>query len=346
MRLREYWQTLALAALSIAFAALQLQSFERLHRVDYVQVVSEGIQVLIVFGGLVISQKLRGSPPYLPVMAGLSLYYFYAVTDLLDEFLIQPRYFSNIFEDVLQTGGLLLLLYGGISWVRLRAETERELRRSNQLKELFLDILRHDLLNPTGSIRSAAELLLQEFPDREELRIIVKSANKLVSIIESAARLAKLQAVQEIKREELDLREVVERAVEQTRAQFERAGMEVENRIEKPLIVNANPVIEEVFVNLLSNAAKYASDGKRVEIYATEQEESVTVCIRDFGPGVPDEDKEEIFRRFERRDKRGVRGIGLGLAIVKRIVELHRGEVWVEDNTPRGAVFCVSLPRR
>jgi signal transduction histidine kinase len=67
--------------------------------------------------------------------------------------------------------------------------------------------------------------------------------------------------------------------------------------------------------------------------------------VKDFGPGIRDEDKPKVFTRFERLKKEGVQGTGLGLAIAKRIVELHQGRIWVDDNPAGGAVFCVSLPK-
>jgi PAS domain S-box-containing protein len=233
---------------------------------------------------------------------------------------------------------------------RKRAENETkrylaELEHANQLRELFTDIMRHDLLNPVGVIRNAAELLLDEFPDNEEIKVIMRSSNKLINMIESAAKLSKLESIKELEKETLDLKEIIERAIADMMPLLKTAGIVVENRLEKPLYINANPIIEDVFLNLLSNAAKYTADGERVVIDAIEHDKNITVFVKDYGPGIPDDDKEEIFNRFERRDKIGVRGMGMGLTIVKRIVELHGGRVWVEDNPEGGSIFYVQLPK-
>lgn len=231
---------------------------------------------------------------------------------------------------------------------RVEKETRRyleELKRANRLKDLFTDILRHDLLNPVGIIRNATELLLDEFPDREELKVIMRNANRLINMIESAAKLSKLESVQELEKETLDLKEVVEKAIEATLPLFEEAGMVVENRLTEPLHIKANPIVEEVFLNLLTNAAKYAATGGRVVIDGQIEDGSIKIMVKDFGPGISDEEKERIFQRFERVDKGGVEGTGLGLAIVKRIVELHNGKVWVDDNPEGGSIFWVELPR-
>jgi signal transduction histidine kinase len=164
-------------------------------------------------------------------------------------------------------------------------------------------------------------------------------------MIENAAKLAKLESVQKLEKKKLDLRVVIERAMDEAKPMLREAEMVVENRVVQPITINANPVIEEVFTNLLTNAAKYAGEGKRVVIEAEEGANQVKIMVKDYGPGVPDEDKERIFRRFERKEKGGIKGIGLGLAIVKRIVELHNGKVWVEDNPEGGSIFWVQLPK-
>jgi hypothetical protein len=220
-----------------------------------------------------------------------------------------------------------------------------ELEHSNRLKELFMDIMCHDLITPACSIRELAKMLACESPGNEELMLMVRCAEKLVEMIENANKLSKLESKSELQKAPLDLREVVKKAVEATQPLMESAGMKVENRITKSMPVIANHMIEDVFLNLLSNAAKYAADGKRVVIDAVREDESIKVLVKDYGPGIPDEHKDGIFQRFTRKDKRGVKGSGLGLAIVKRIVELHNGKVWVEDNPEGGSIFYVQLPK-
>jgi hypothetical protein len=106
-----------------------------------------------------------------------------------------------------------------------------------------------------------------------------------------------------------------------------------------------NPVIEEVFSNLLSNAVKYSPPGSRVVVDFQNEANRWKVMVADQGIGIPNEHKESIFDRFERGERGGIKGMGLGLAIAKRTVDLHNGKIWVEDNTPRGSVFIVELPK-
>ena len=104
-------------------------------------------------------------------------------------------------------------------------------------------------------------------------------------------------------------------------------------------------MIREVFLNFLTNAVKYAKEGKKIIIEAEDDGKNYKIKVKDFGEGVPDKYKEKIFRRFERGEKEGVKGAGLGLSITKKLVELHNGKVWVEDNPEGGSVFVTVLPK-
>ena len=82
-----------------------------------------------------------------------------------------------------------------------------------------------------------------------------------------------------------------------------------------------------------------------MEVGILDEGDSWRVYLKDFGPGIPDSDKEKIFTRFQRLEKESVQGTGLGLAIAWRLVKLHEGRIWVEDNPEGGSTFFVSLPK-
>ncbi|MCZ7402321.1 MAG: sensor histidine kinase [Candidatus Methanoperedens sp.] len=100
-----------------------------------------------------------------------------------------------------------------------------------------------------------------------------------------------------------------------------------------------------VFANLISNAIKYAPHGKKIVVDGKEVNSSWIIRVMDFGAGIKDADKKLVFERFQREDKTGIKGSGLGLAIARKIVELHNGNIWVEDNPEGGAVFVVEIPK-
>jgi len=224
-----------------------------------------------------------------------------------------------------------------------------ELMQSNRLKDIFTDIMRHDLLNPIGLIRTHAELLAEEELDgvaRQDVEEILHNANKAVEMIDSASRLAKLEATEEMEYEEVDVGELLDEAARDLKPIAEEKKIEIENLAKgKRYPAGANKVIYDVFSNLISNAIKYSPEGSKVTLGIEDEGGSWKIYVKDQGEGVPDEYKKEIFDRFLRMHKGAVVGTGLGLTIVKKIVEMHDGRVWVEDNPEGGSIFYVTLPK-
>ena len=225
----------------------------------------------------------------------------------------------------------------------------KELEEANQLKDLFTDIIRHDLLNPVTVIKGLSEILLEDESlnkNRKSVETIIKNVGKLEEMIQSAATLAKVEAVDKLDFEERNLCEILRKAISDFIPMFRNKGMSVEFLGEAKCIAEVNPHIEEIFSNLLSNAAKYSPENTRVTVGIKGDGEEWIVSVKDRGNRIPDEYKEIIFERFKRIEKRGVKGTGLGLSIVKRIVDIHKGKVWVEDNPESGNIFLVTIPAK
>ncbi|VVB88479.1 Methyl sulfide methyltransferase-associated sensor [uncultured archaeon] len=223
-----------------------------------------------------------------------------------------------------------------------------KLKEANQLKDLFTDIMRHDLLNPLGVINIASEQLLQGTRDERiynTLMMMKRNAEKLIDMVRSASMYAQLEGSEKLERSELDLNEIFKAVASNFKPQLEEKNMKLEYASKGGCCVMVNPMIDTVFSNLLSNAIKYSPAGKKIEVNITDEKEHCKIYVRDWGYGIKDEDKAKLFTRFQRVDKKGVKGTGLGLAIVKRIVELHEGRVWIEDNPEGGSVFCVEIPK-
>ncbi len=223
-----------------------------------------------------------------------------------------------------------------------------KLEEANRLKDLFTDIIRHDLLNPAGVIKTMTELKLEETKDegmRSALMRIKRNADKLIDMITSASKYAKLESADKLERKLLDLNEVLRTATDSFAPQIEEKNMKLKYMAEGRYCAMVNPIIEDAFSNLISNAVKYSPEGRKIEVNILDETGYFTIYVKDWGHGIKLEDKEKIFTRFQRVDKKGVRGTGLGLAIVKRIVDLHGGRVWVEDNPEGGCVFYVKVPK-
>jgi signal transduction histidine kinase len=104
--------------------------------------------------------------------------------------------------------------------------------------------------------------------------------------------------------------------------------------------------LQEIFVNILSNAIKYSPENSKVSITTrTINERIVEVEVADEGPGIPEEEKKLIFERFHRMAKtESISGTGLGLPIAKELIEMHKGSIRVESDGKHGSAFIISLP--
>jgi PAS domain S-box-containing protein len=235
---------------------------------------------------------------------------------------------------------------------RKQAEAEikkyaKALEEANRLKDLFTDIIRHDLLNPVDVITNLTQMLAEDekYKDSKDLQMILQSAKKTEEMIQNASRYAKLEDITEVELHDLELGLIIKDVISDFRPFLEAKNMKVEYSPSGEYPVKAISMIEDVFANLLSNAIKYTPEDTTVKVAIDDNGDSWLVSFQDQGAGVPDEYKESLFGRFTRRKKEGVKGSGLGLAIAQRIVDLHEGRIWIEDNPEGGSVFCVSLPK-
>jgi PAS domain S-box-containing protein len=257
---------------------------------------------------------------------------------------------------VLNRSGAPLAAIGVIRDITERARRDEELRtyarrleEATQIKDLFADVLRHDLRNPASALQMSLELLLKQGPlPPSAARLVAtarRSCGKLIDMLEAASTYAKLSAARDIAFGTVDLGPLLRGLP----AEFELSLADQNARltIDAPgaYAARANEMVSEVFTNLVSNAIKYGPRGGTIEVGVSDAGDRWRVSFSDSGVGIADADKERVFTRFERVTKDAVKGTGLGLAIARRIVDLHGGRIWIEDNPRGGAVFCVTLPK-
>ncbi|WP_407355702.1 PhnD/SsuA/transferrin family substrate-binding protein [Methanolobus sp. WCC5] len=246
---------------------------------------------------------------------------------------------------------LIILMLVTIFEVHSRLIVEKKkksrLEASNKLKDLFTDILRHDLLNPAGIIKGFGEMLYTEETDaqkKEILKMINDQSDHLIAMIGSAAKLAKIESCEEIQFTTKDIGPLLWMVADSLSPDLRAKDIKIDFDLKGEYPARINDVIEDVFSNLMSNAIKYSPQGSTIRTGIIDNGKSWKVWIADEGEGIPDDVKPYIFDRFKRADKKGIKGTGLGLAIVKRVVAIHNGSVGVIDN-PRGkgSVFWVML---
>ncbi len=225
--------------------------------------------------------------------------------------------------------------------------TVKELKSSNELKGLFTDIMRHDLLNPVGIIRNIAEIMEEDkgFSDSTELQVIKRNVKKLEDIVRNASDYARFESAESIEKVDLDLAKIIKSVISDLTPYAKDKKMKITFKPDGECMAKVGSAIESVFVNLLSNAIKYSPESTEIKIAILDLKKNWKISVADRGDGIMDKHKTAVFDRFTRKDKSGVKGTGLGLAIVKRIVEMHRGRVWVEDNPLDGSIFYVEIPK-
>ncbi len=227
-------------------------------------------------------------------------------------------------------------------------EQMKLLKHSNELKDMFTDIIRHDILNPVGVIKNYGDLIMDgplEPMVKEGISAMTRNAEKAIDMIENASELAKLEDSEGIKFEKMDLGKIAHEVIKslEGRARKNEISVSLIAKGKYPAIVNTS--IEHVFLNLISNAIKYGPDKSNIFVGIKSKKENWLVFVKDNGEGVEDEYKESIFNRFTRVKREGVKGTGLGLAIAKRIVGIHKGSIWVEDNPEGGSIFYFEIPK-
>lgn len=240
--------------------------------------------------------------------------------------------------------------------IRNAKEKEREAVRAKneQLRADLLRAISHDLRTPLTAISGNAGYLLtcydkldsqmwtQIFTDiYNDSLWLINLVENLLSITRLEEGRMKLNVSCELVEEVAD--EAIKHAVRQNDSH------RIVKRIDDELLLAKMDarLIVQVIINLLDNALKYTPDGSEIVLSAQKSGELVYISVSDNGNGIPDRIKAQVFEMFycgENKVSDSRRSLGLGLALCKAIVNLHGGEITVEDNVPRGAVFKFSLP--
>lgn len=243
-----------------------------------------------------------------------------------------------------------------------RKQMEDELRRvaadlseADRRKNEFLATLAHELRNPLAPIRSGLELLRLTGDDPQETAeirdVMERQAQQMMRLIDDLLEVARItQGKLELRTATVTLSDIVRSAVDASRPFVDEGGHELTVSVpSEPVRLVADPHrLQQVFSNLLNNAAKYTPDGGRIELTASLDEEGVAVVVRDNGIGIPAEMKDRIFEMFAQIDRsmeRSYSGLGIGLTLVKRLVEMHGGRIEVHsEGRNQGSEFVVHLP--
>jgi PAS domain S-box-containing protein len=222
-------------------------------------------------------------------------------------------------------------------------------------KDEFLAMLSHELRNPLSPILNAVHLLRlqgdENLLQQEARQIIERQVGQLSHIVDGLLEVARFASGKiRLHPVRLDMRGVVERAVESARPLIDRRRHELMVDVPTvPIWLEADPTrLEQVVVNLLNNAAKYTDEGGRIWLEARIAEHEMVLRVRDTGIGIDLEQFPDVFDLFTQADRsldRSQGGLGIGLSLVKRLVDMHLGRVEVRSaGRGLGSEFTVRLP--
>ena len=235
--------------------------------------------------------------------------------------------------------------------IREQREIAEALRQALRARDEVLAVVSHDLRNPVGTVYSAADLLLEiELPREkllEHLSIIKRSASHMNRLIQDLLDVARIEAGGFSVAPRLEeITPILEEACELSAPLAASKQIELHCRPADrlPAVKADRDRVLQVMSNLIGNALKFTPPEGRVEVSAEAGDREVVVTVSDTGPGIPPEDREQVFDRFWQVRRSDRAGAGLGLAIVRGIVESHGGRVWVDESPDGGSVFCFTLP--
>jgi PAS domain S-box-containing protein len=233
---------------------------------------------------------------------------------------------------------------------RERAAAEH-LRTLDELKSGFLQAVSHDLRTPLASVlgisltlqRGRGRLTTEDTDDL--LGRLAANARRLDRILTGLLDLDKLdRGIVELRREPVDLAGLVAAVVSEAREELTAHPVSLELL---PIQVVADAAkVERIVENLLANAARHTDPGTPIWVRVEPRDRWALLCVDDAGPGIPAEQRESIFRPFQRGPGGATYapGSGVGLALVAQLASLHEGRAWVEDRAGGGASFRVLLP--
>jgi two-component system, OmpR family, phosphate regulon sensor histidine kinase PhoR len=263
-----------------------------------------------------------------------------------------PRLERRQLVDSLLIGGAVTVILGGLGFLGLAIRRERRL---NELKSEFISNVSHELKTPLSIISMFGEMLAEgrtKSPEQahEYAEIIWRESVRLGRLIDNVLDFAKIErgmGVYEFA--DADPGEVIDRVVVLSARRVAAAEMTLEANIEPELpVLNIDAsALTLAILNLIDNAIKYAAEGKRIALGARRVGDRVIITVRDWGPGIDQDEHERIFERFYRARAirlKPIRGSGIGLALVQHIARAHGGDAAVTSAPGQGATFRIWLP--
>lgn len=231
-------------------------------------------------------------------------------------------------------------------------EKNVEIEKAGEFKNQVLGMVAHDLRNPIAAVESLAMIMEMdhELNDemQENLNMMKASCIKARTIIDDLLEAARNDTNDVFEMERTELNQLLKGIVNDWEIQQDLKADVIFTSNINPAYAKVNKEkLHRAIDNLISNAIKFSKDNSRVDVRLNKKGEELVIEVQDYGLGIPVDMLPDIFNRFSKARRTGLRGeesTGLGLSIVRQIVEKHNGIIDVESIVGRGTVFSIKLP--
>lgn len=231
-----------------------------------------------------------------------------------------------------------------------------QLRTLERLRDNFVSYVSHELRTPLTSIKTSVALLEETqsngfSPVQQDLmQTVTHNVGRLESMVSELIQVTQLEGGRVVLRlQPTDVRTVARRAMRSVQPLFDGKGQALEFHAPEQMdwTLADRHYLENVLVNLLSNAHKYTPQGSTTVIELVDNPERVEFAVSDNGPGIPPSEQASIFDKFYvGAEARNGAGVGLGLYITRMLVELFGGRIWLDSEPPHGSTFRFTLPKK
>ncbi|MCU0371692.1 MAG: HAMP domain-containing histidine kinase [Ignavibacteria bacterium] len=286
--------------------------------------------------------------------------------------LLEAEYYKDLRYIIISCSSLLILIF--FSVVLSNNIARAHFIRSQKLKEALDKIeeaektkmkytmgIVHEIKSPVVGVQSNLDLVLEGYSgiiDEKAKNRIIKArvrTDEAINIINDVLNISKVKLLEQIKKEEIDVFNLVSSVVKKKNsdAVLKKIHVQIADFRKTKIISGDRVMLELALSNLIGNAIKYNTPGGNVEIILKNSDEDMMIVVADDGIGIPDDDKEKLFSEFYRSSdvrRKGVEGTGLGLIVVKEIIEQHKGVIAfnspsrISSEGRKGTEFIIYLP--
>ncbi|MDP8258909.1 MAG: ATP-binding protein [Candidatus Aadella gelida] len=229
------------------------------------------------------------------------------------------------------------------------------LKKANHELDSFVYTVSHDLRAPLRGIGAFASFLEEDYGDKldkeagDHIKEINKGVKRMNAFIKDLLTLSRISRIKN-PYENVDINVLIQEAIERIKYDVEQSKVDLRVQPNMPEVYCDRIKINEVFLNLINNAIKFSSKNKtskpRVEIGFKDIGESYEFWVKDNGVGIDPKDHDKVFGLFKRiQTEEEFEGTGAGLNIVQKIMEDHKGKIWVDSEVGKGAAFLFTIPK-